>query len=189
MDPPDQLWYAGGYRHWLHLGPKHYLTSELDNFSKNGIIDVDFISGCCMFVPANIFSKNGGFFSEYIAYSEDNEWCWRIQRQNKKLHYVPKAVMWHHLSASLKKNTNRGNESGTPGLAYYLITRNNLWSIRHHARPITKKYLALTISAFLSIKIMFLCLLNNDGYKINSLGKGLWNGLFGLLPTQLKSFD
>ena len=187
MDPPSQLWYGGGYRHKLHLAPKHYLTPKLDKLSNNEVVEVDFISGCCMFVPAGIFTKNGGFCPEYIAYSEDNEWCWRIQHKQGKLLYVPKAVLWHHLSASMKKNTNRKNETGASSLAWYLLTRNNLWTIRYHATPIYKKIIALLLSIFLSIKIMSLCLLNGNGNNISSLGKGIWRGLFNALPKQLKA--
>jgi GT2 family glycosyltransferase len=187
MDPPSQLWYGGGYRHKLHLGPKHYLTSEIEKNLINEVIEVDFISGCCMFVPTHIFAENGGFCSEYIAYSEDNEWCWRIQNKQRKLLYVPKAHMWHHLSASMKKNTNRENESGASSLVWYLITRNNLWTIRLHAKPITKKFLALTLSVLLSIKVMSLCLLNGEGHKISSIIKGICFGLFTISPAKLKS--
>jgi len=188
MDPPSQLWYGGGYRHKLHLAPKHYLTPQLDKLSNNEVVEVDFISGCCMFVPASIFIKNGGFCPEYIAYSEDNEWCWRIQYKQGKLLYVPKAVLWHHLSASMKKNTNRKNETGASSLAWYLMTRNNLWTIRQHATPVTKKFLALILSVFLSIKVMSICLFNGNGHKISGLGKGILYGLFKVLPAQLKSF-
>ncbi|MDA2934523.1 glycosyltransferase family 2 protein [Acidobacteria bacterium AH-259-D05] len=182
MDPPDQLWYGGGYRHRFHLAPKHYLTPTLDRLADNEVVEVDFISGCCMFVPSHIFAIHGVFCSEYIAYSEDNEWCWRIRRKNEKIFYVPSAIMWHRLSASVEKNTGRPNESGASSLAWYLMIRNNLWTIRRHAKPISKKALSLMLSVFLTFKVMFNCLLNGDGYKITSLGKGIWHGFTKALP-------
>jgi len=182
MNPPDKLWYGGGYRHLLHLAPKHRFASILDEHVDNEVVEVDFISGCCMFVPVRIFAQHGGFCSEYFAYSEDNEWCWRLKRRNEKLFFVPLATMWHHLSASVKRNTNTENESGPSSLAWYLMIRNNFWTIRRHARPNSKKGLSLMLTGCLTIKVMAICLFNGELHKISSLCKGMWHGLTGALP-------
>ena len=118
-----------------------------------------------------------GFVPNTSHIFEDSEWCWRLAKSGRKILYVPSATMWHHVSASVRKQI--GNESGTgiPALALYLMNRNNLWTIRRHAKPIPRKVLSLVLSAGLIVKVMLLCLYDRDAHKVAILGKEIWHGL------------
>ena len=122
--PPSRIWYAGAYRHPWHLGTKHLLEPMLEAKAVNGVVPVPFISGCCMFVPSWAWKQYGGLTEEYVCYSEDNEWCWRVTRAGGTLCYVPDAVLWHKLSASVRRNTGTDNSSEIPSAAWYFMCRN-----------------------------------------------------------------
>lgn len=177
-DPPDRLWYAGGYRHRLHLAPKHVYDDSLGS----GITETYFVSGCCMFITRSALIDYGGFCEEFFIYSEDNEWSWRVRHAGGKLLYVPQAVLWHRLSASMKKNTSRKGDAGISSRAYYLIIRNNLWTIRLHAFPFVKKLLALLIHVGIAIKIVAICIWSGFPDKIPLIVRGLVHGLVNPLP-------
>ncbi len=181
MDTPGQLWYAGAYRHHLHLGVKHFNDNRLDKFVNNRVVEVDFISGCCMFIPRSALIRHGGFCGKYFAYSEDNEWSWRVRRNKERLLYVPKAVLWHHISASVKKDWGK---RGPSPRAWYLMVRNNLWTIRRYAEPFRKKILAVMICVGLGFKVMLLNVFNGNSHIVRSLSKGIWHGLTRALPKE-----
>ena len=181
-NPSDRVWYAGSFRHPLLLVPKHLQEARPENRTNDGLFDVDFVSGCCMFIPGRVLRKQGGFCTDYCAYSEDNDWCWRVQKVGLKLLYVPGAVLWHRVSASVRKNTARKKETGISARAYFLMIRNNLWTIRRNAENVPGKALALAMNGGLAFKIMALCAMQGYWYKIGPIWKGASQGLFKALP-------
>jgi hypothetical protein len=176
-DPPDRLWYAGAYRHRWHLGVKHHLDARLDAGAVNGIVSVPFISGCCMFVPSWAWLKYGGFIEDYVAYSEDNEWCWGATLSGAKLYYVPDAVLWHKLSASVRRNARTGNSSGIPSWPWYFMCRNQFWTVRRHAKGFAKK-LVLGVNVGIVVKNMAMWLFQGKTDLVWSCLKGLIDGFF-----------
>lgn len=176
-DPPDRLWYAGAYRHPWHLAVAHYSDPRLDATAVRGVASVPFISGCCMFIPSWAWSKYGGFNESYFAYSEDNEWCWRVTLSGDKLYYVPEAVLWHRLSSSIKKNIGCEYNSSISPLAIYLMYRNQLWTVRRHAHGIFK-WVALGLNIAIVFKNALLAILQKKSSDVRSYTKGLIDGLF-----------
>ncbi len=174
----NQIWYAGGYRHSLHLAPKHICD---DSLGLN-TVETSFVSGCCMFIPKWALVEYGGFCNAFIAYSEDGEWSWRVRQAGGKLLYAPQAVLWQRVSSSIKKNTGRKEDEGISARAYYLMVRNNLWTIRLHAVPVEKKFLALLINIGIAIKIIAISVWNGFPYKVPFVIKGLIHGLVKRVP-------
>jgi GT2 family glycosyltransferase len=180
--PPDRIWYAGGYRHPLHLGPKHREDPGLDNKTKDGAVEVAFISGCSMLVPSGAWRRLGGFVEDYVIYSEDSEWCWRAINAGATLLYIPKAVLWHKLGATVTKNLHKRSRSKTSPRIVYLTRRNHIWSIRKHATGLSK-WISLGISIGAQIRNMGRYLLKADLDLLRSNAKGLTDGLFTEVPA------
>ena len=174
-DPSDRIWYAGAYRHRWHLGVKHLLKPILDESAVNGAVPVPFISGCCMVVPSWTWRQYGSFIEEYIGYSEDSEWCWRVTRAGGKLYYVPGAVLWHKLSASIRKNTGGGNRYATSPWACYFMYRNQIWTVRRHAKGFSRK-LALSVNFCIIVKNIGIWLLEGKIDLVRSSIRGLTDG-------------
>jgi hypothetical protein len=179
---PDRIWYAGGYRHRVHLGAKHRGEREIDQGIYDEIEEVEFISGCCMFFPSWALMRLGLFVDGYFGYSEDSEWCWRAEKEGRKLLYVPSATLKHCVSALVQKNTGDPKRKGSGAFASYLKARNHFWTIRRHATPFHKKFLALSVLLCLAFKTMTIRTKNRQWPEIRATVKGVWHGLLRTLP-------
>ena len=81
-------------------------TGELIGFARNPDEprfnyprDVEHLSAACIMIPRKIFLATGGFDSVYApAYCEDADMSLRLRSEGYRLHYVPDAVVAHHLS-------------------------------------------------------------------------------------------
>lgn len=97
---PNRIWFFGG-----KLIPKTLITWQLykDRGYSNRfppIVEVNFISGCGMFIKKEVFNRIGLFNEKYFMYAEDVDFCWRANRHNIKLGVATRAIMWHKVSAS-----------------------------------------------------------------------------------------
>jgi GT2 family glycosyltransferase len=183
--PANEVWYAGAYRHPLHMGIKHIHNNDHEK-QDTEFLEVEFISGCCMFVHADIWLKYGGFIEKYIAYSEDNEWCWRLSNNNEKFLYIPKAILWHRLSSSVKKNF--GKKSGSVSQrTWYLLNRNHLWTVRRHSNC-EFKIAALFFNMLIVVKKVIVFIFTMNFMTVKSYLNGSIQGLFSELPVPFK-FD
>lgn len=117
-----RVWYDGGFR-----SP---ITGVACNIGICNQRMTRFLSGCCIFANIEIFRRTGGFLSQYVAYSEDSEWCLRAEKAGVRLEYEERSVLCHKVSASVKKNSH-GDTLVRP-LAWYLLVRNHMWTLRIH---------------------------------------------------------
>ncbi len=187
--PRDHIWYAGALRHPLHRAPVHFHEPVLDAQELAGAVDVEFISGCCMFVPASTWRQVGGLITSYVAYSEDSEWCWRIRRANLTLLYVPAAHLWHRLSASVKKNSALPRREGITPYAHYLMSRNHLWTVRKHAGPAPRSWPPLAINVGIQARNAVAFALRGDGLMTRSSLKALMHGLLTKVPDDIPQWE
>jgi len=80
--------------------------------------------GCAMFFPADMLATVGFLDSRYFLLYEDSDWCFRGKSAGYRCLMVPKAHVWHKVSATI-----RGSDSPLPR---YFTTRNRLlWAERH----------------------------------------------------------
>ena len=126
-DPPDCIWFAGGYFHRWTLTAHHRGAFEVDRGQYRKAEDIAFISGCCILARANTLYSLGGFHPSFFSYWEDTEWSLRARAKKVRLHYEPKAILWHKVSSSLKRNTQSG-------FFEKLFFRNWIYTLRLHAR-------------------------------------------------------
>lgn len=112
------IWYAGGEMDLLNVLGKHRGVDEVDHGQFDKETEIDFASGCCMMIASKVFEKAGLFDDRYFLYYEDNDLSQRIKKENFKVLYQPKAILWH-------KNADSTGGSGS-SLQDYYITRNRL---------------------------------------------------------------
>lgn len=97
---PDCIWFLGDRRIPGLLFTRSLGQSDLSENSSQEVIPVDHISGCAMLVKRRVFETIGFFSDAYFMYAEDIDFCWRAKQAGFKLASVPKAKMWHKVSAS-----------------------------------------------------------------------------------------
>ena len=94
----DKIWFVGG---------RFKGFAEARHIRKIGNSDTDFLSGCCMLVPANIFSRVGFFDEKFFLYYEDVDFCLRARAQGIKLRIVFDSKIYHKVSSVTKKINNQ----------------------------------------------------------------------------------
>ena len=112
------IWYAGGQIDWDNIMGVHRGVDEVDSGQFDQPQPVEFVSGCCMLVKAQVFKKIGLLDERYFMYLEDMDFCHRARRAGFQLFYEPQAVVWH-------KNALSSGGSGS-NLQTYFFTRNRL---------------------------------------------------------------
>lgn len=121
---PDRVWYAGGYMNLNKARIHHCHIRERDTFDDYER-EVSFATGCLVMIPKTVIEKIGVLNDTFFMYSEDAEYCARVQKSGYKIWYVPTAKIYHKISAS----------SGGAGskLSQYYRARNELYLVYHHA--------------------------------------------------------
>lgn len=134
-DQPDRVWFAGatiimalGYfehrsrlRHRQEVAPTPLVS--------------DYLSGCCMLIPASVIRTVGRFDEQMFAYFEDAEFCLRVRQAGYDLVCVPQSVIWHKESASTRKDLAAGT---TSPLKHYLSMRNRIVTVVRHSNLIER---------------------------------------------------
>jgi GT2 family glycosyltransferase len=100
FDPDDQIWFAGGKVHLARGTAEHIGIREKDSGQYDEVRDVDYITGCGLMVKSHVIEEVGNLDRSYPLYFEDADWCMRIKNAGYRRVYVPKAKMWHKISAS-----------------------------------------------------------------------------------------
>ena len=118
-DPTDTLFAAGSFVLWdvgglYHRGMFQAAGPYLKAKSPE---PVDFIVGCGVLVSRRLIEVAGVLDAQYYLNYEDVEWGIRARHYGFKVLYVPQAIMWHKVSATLGQ--------ASPANTYYM-TRNAL---------------------------------------------------------------
>ncbi len=99
-EPPDILWFAGGGVSLWRGRIWHYGLRERDRGQHDRQREVDYITGCCLLVRAEVVRQIGLLDDGYFMYGEDVDWCLRARRAGYRLLFVPQARVWHKISSS-----------------------------------------------------------------------------------------
>ena len=138
-DPQNLIWYAGAtYNPWT-VRIKHRGHAEKDRGQYDTVERVPFISGCCMFVRREAIERVGVFDDIFFIYGEDTDWCLRAEKAKMRLDYVPLAVIWHKVTATVKKAKDPKTRGSTSAFIVYLTSRNSLYLIRMHSGNLFQK--------------------------------------------------
>ncbi len=159
------IWAVGGQIDWNNIYCSNIGIDQVDNGQFNQINDqIDFASGCCLMVKRKVFQKIGLLNEKYFMYLEDVDFCQQAKRNNFKIAYVPKSVIWH---------INSGSTSGPGNLQNYFLTRNRIYFARKFA-PIRTNFAILreSFKLFFS-KDKWRRLAIKDAY-LNRMERGSW---------------
>jgi len=126
LDDPARLWFAyGRLSLWtgLYFNPAY---NQVDRGQFEQSVEMDAASSCCLLIPKGMLDTVGGFDPAFTR-NEDVDWSLRARRAGFKLRYCPSARVWHFAGGSSRKQPCASIR--------YLLTRNQLWTIRKVGRP------------------------------------------------------
>lgn len=104
---PHRIWSAGGKlsKWFIHSGGKHIGYRKIDCGQFDCIKEVDYVTGCAILIKKSVFEKAGLFDPHYYCYYEEADLIVRSKQMGFKVVVVPKAKVWHKISASTGLNT------------------------------------------------------------------------------------
>ena len=136
LESPSILFAAGSFIDWKRGKTWHRFMFQ----PASGIMEsletqpVDFIAGCCMLISRSAIEKVGLLSPSYYLNYEDVDFALKIKTAGLSVLFVPEAIMWHKISATLDK---------LPLVNIYYITRNSLYFFNKYT-PGLNKYIAVS---------------------------------------------
>jgi GT2 family glycosyltransferase len=163
----DDIINVAGSRLDLHRGRLIRIgAGEVDKGQYDCIEEMDYVEGSCMLARSEMLKKIGLLNSNYFAYWEETDLCWRGAESGYKSVYVPKSKIWHKIGSS-------SNSS----FRLYHMTRNKLWFMKQHAKG---KDLAIFLLYFFGYTIWLTCgvyLHRKDTKSLKAFIKGVLDGV------------
>uniref|UniRef100_A0A832I361 Glycosyltransferase family 2 protein n=1 Tax=Eiseniibacteriota bacterium TaxID=2212470 RepID=A0A832I361_UNCEI len=95
---------------------RRYLMTDWDHASPRA---VDWLSGACLLVRRAAAAQVGGMDEAFFMFNEDVDWCRRMVLAGFENHYVPDAVVVHHIGASRGRVAPRVIVSRHRGMIHY----------------------------------------------------------------------
>ena len=128
-DRPDTISSAGGViNFWKGSTPQYDELNDPPKANKQ-IYDVDFVSGCALFIDTEIFKSVELFDEKFFLYWEDIDLCYRTKKSGYRIICNRDAVIWHKISQSFNKVST---------VAVYYGHRNQILFMRKQATPFQK---------------------------------------------------
>jgi hypothetical protein len=100
-------------------------TLEKDEQQYEGITDIFWASGACLFIKKSVFESLNGFDETYFAHQEEIDLCWRAKNNDHQIKYISQSVVYHLGGGTL----NALNPKKT-----YLNFRNSLFNLTKNAK-------------------------------------------------------
>lgn len=119
------IWYAGGYMDWVNVVARHDGVDQLDQGQFDKVRPVEFITGCYMAIPKQVFNKIGLLDESFFLYLEDTDYSLRAQTAGIELMYNPSLVVYHR---------NGGSAGAGSSLVDYYMTRNRFYLGKHYGK-------------------------------------------------------
>lgn len=116
LNPPDEIWFAGGELDRATGKVKHLGGHEKDGPAFAEKKQVSFITFCCVLLPRSVIEQVGFLDETLFMYCEDVDYCIRLADAGVPQWFLPDAKIWHKAG---------GSAGGM--LSVYYITRNTLY--------------------------------------------------------------
>jgi len=123
-DKPDIIWFAGGRWQVNNNRFEHIGGGQLDNSEFNKITQVDYVTGCALFVDSETLKEVGFLDEDFFLYFEETDWCYRAREKDHKCYVIPKAKLWHKASSSF-------GGAYSPQVKYFMTRNKLLWAKKH----------------------------------------------------------
>jgi GT2 family glycosyltransferase len=95
----NKIWFGGGQIKWDRFSGAHQNYGKIDIGDKR-VREIDFMTGCCMLIKAEIFQNVGLLPDEYFLYLEDLDFCIAVADKGYKIMYNPNSKIYHKVSAA-----------------------------------------------------------------------------------------
>jgi GT2 family glycosyltransferase len=102
-DDPQRFWRLGAVHRWGLPVPVEIGHDAPDTGQFTAPFEVDYVTGCAMWVPAQIFERVGLLNQDFFMYYEDADFCWRVREAGFDVVVVPEARIWHKISRSSRQ--------------------------------------------------------------------------------------
>jgi GT2 family glycosyltransferase len=172
-DRPQSIWSSGG----LFDGRRGSATMRTDR--ADGPRQVDWATGCALFVRADVFARAGLFDPRFFLYYEENEWCGRVTDSGYEILHVPNASVFHKISP---------HEQALSEAITYYMSRNRLLFLQQRGAPVQawvrviSEYVRTLMS--LSVRRRY----RTERYRRNAMMRGVTDFClrrFGPMSTRL----
>lgn len=98
--------HAGGIMRYPQALPDHYGYGQLDEGQHDQMREVDYVTGAALAIRRSLFEEIGNFDEEFFpCYYEETDLCFRGREAGYKVVYLPQAVVIHHESATMKRDS------------------------------------------------------------------------------------
>jgi GT2 family glycosyltransferase len=163
-DSPERIWSAGGkiglFGYAIHLGKGRKIKSS------DQTLPVPYICGCAILIKREVVNKIGLLDSDYFAYFEDADYCFRANKAGYRSLYVPTPTVWHKVKPEWINN---------PVQAYYSM-RNPFIFASKNLKGL-RKFIFVTSQILLIFPFYSIKLICKDSNILKNLAKGLKDGL------------
>lgn len=120
------LWFAGGKINAKTGAHAHIGMRKQDNGQYDQAKKVNYIVGCSLLIRTEIVRDIGLLEEDYFLYYEDVDWNLRVRQKGWNIQYVPKSVIWHKVSQSVKSSELSAHST------YYIIRNAYLMATKFH---------------------------------------------------------
>jgi GT2 family glycosyltransferase len=117
FDHPQRIWCAGNRIDWRTGDSIRLQAEQPDEAAAEEPREVDFITGCAICLRREVIERIGLLDERFFIYYEETDWCLRAAAAGWRTVYVPRARLWHKVSATMGATS--------PATDYYM-TRNVL---------------------------------------------------------------
>lgn len=119
FDDPNRIWMGQPSWNNEQCSFEHDGLDVLDDHAEyETVAEVSYACGCALFATANTLTRVGLMEPKFFCYFEEVDWCFRAAREGLKSYCVPRAKVWHKVSA-----TSGGRQAP---IVRYFRTRNRL---------------------------------------------------------------
>jgi GT2 family glycosyltransferase len=163
---PQRIWSAGGYIHPNLLEPRdsHSRDQELPSVP----IKRTFLSGCCMLIKRDVFTKIGLFDERFFVYYEDLDFCLRLLQNKLTIVLVPSAKLWHKVSLS------SGGEL-SPSERYFMAYSSCLYFHKHLSLKTIPMIIPYRVGS--AILWTFRLIIKKNWKSLRAYWRGIWRGI------------
>jgi hypothetical protein len=167
-DHPEEVWSVGGILRPLILErTEDARIYDADQSSSLDFLEKDFVTGCCMLIPGEIFETVGILDERFRMYYDDADFCFRVRESGYLIQVVPPAKAWHHIAAS-----SEGKD--TPNERYWMA-RSSVLFFRKHATGL-KSILIIIYRVASAVKTGIRLLLKGKLHAFLAYFRGLKDG-------------
>ncbi|AIY90182.1 glycosyltransferase family 2 protein [Geoglobus acetivorans] len=168
---PSMIESMGGKINLYTISTSLIGNKEIDAGQHNKIIDVDWVSGCCLLFKKSVIYTIGLLNPAYFLYFEETDFCFRAKKKTR-LVAVPESRIWHKSASTTTRFT---------GLGRYYTTRNRIKFARKNLNSIKLSiFMTYFILIFFPAVLAWLTIIRKDRVLIMVFLKSIKDGIFDI---------